>query len=596
MPQKSNAREAAFERLRNQFEQRRQEKANWLAKHVAEVDIEEFTHEPLQGQGHNNAVSFELCGALPPTVRHYGRDVASWVAIGHAERQAAKELIAKQKTADQAAIEAMANSVRSPKPGTDHRFRVIPPEAEDSQRDCGEMSPERYQIQAQSSSATPRFTGAAAQSWEARITDFYRRWEMRRNEEHCAEVKAEKMEEDEHRMNLVRAIRFGNVHIKREEVIRTEAKRLDIRMSHKEYKKNLEVELTRQALEKKDYLSKIQEDARSKKEKIKLQKSARETANGFSSQGLSLEKTCRRIDLWKGRVQEHTAASGRIAEEKQQRLARSGRLASHRALCEAQARKVEAETRRNDKYLMQLAKERVKHDADEVRRKVAEEREHEKYLREKRNQFEQINFEAQRTDLDAGGYERTLNALKELAEGVKVHGSMMKEALEQVHAQAEIFDEDGDIIPLLDMEPQVRAALGCTSHTSPKDLAELFPDLPEDKVDYPDEGSQQEEVEQFYDAFDESPTVASARGRTRFFAETPSTRAPTRTPKTPSRPCSRPSRRSPSPLLVRPMIDLCQQASGQVSSVPKKGIVVGDTPQSLGALRMIRRTGPLIKR
>jgi len=602
MPSKCHPREVAFERLRNQFEYRRQEKASWLAKHVAEVDIEEFTREPAQGQGRNDAVSFELCGALPPTVRHYGRDVASWVAIGHAERLAAKELIEKQKSADKAAIEALANSVRSPrsletKPssfgGLDQRFRSLPPETEFSQRSFDEYSPEQSQIQAQSSSATamhqPCFTGAAAQSWEARITDFYRRWEVRRNEEHCSEVLAEQLEMDEYRQDQARAIKFGNAHVKREEAIRKEAKRLDIRTSHREYKRNLEEEINRQAMERQEHLSKVREDNRNEKDKAGVLKSARETANGFISQGLSLEKTCRRIDLWKGRVQEHTVASERIAEEKVQRSGRSGRLASYRALCEAQKRKVEVEHNRKDKYLMKLAKEKVRHDTDEVRRHVAEEHDKEQYLREKRRQFELIALESQRSGLDACGYERTLGALKDLAEGVKIHGNMMKEALHNTSAQTEVFDEDGDVIPLLDTAPQVRAALGCaTSHTSSNYLEELFPNLPEDEEDATEEGTRHLEAEEYANIFDDCP-----RGRSIPFSETPSTRAATRSPKTPSRPCSRPSRQSPSPLLVRPMIDLWQQASGHVSSVPKKG---KREVQSLAALRMIRRTGPLVKR
>jgi hypothetical protein len=458
---------------------------------------------------------------------------------------------------------------------------------------------DQSQIQAQSSSATavqqPCFTGAAAQSWEARITDFYRRWEVRRNEEHYSEAKAEQLEIDEQRLDKVRAIRFGNSHVKREQAIRIEAKRLDARMSRREYKRSMAEEIHRQALERREHLSEMRENYRREKENVGSRRSARDAASAFLSQGLSLEKTCRRIDLWKGRVQEHAAASEKIAGEKVQRMARSGRIASYRALCEAQKRKLDAEQRRTEQYMMKLAKERVQNDADEVRRRVAEEREHELYLREKRREFEQINLEAQRSGVDANGYEQTLSALKELAEGVKVHGDMMKEALHGTSGQLDDFDEDGDVMPFLDTAPQVRAALGCTtSHTSAKELEELFPNLLEDEDDHGVDATGHLEVEEYDNVFDDSSEAPSPQGRS--VLDTPSTRAPTRTPKTPSRPCSRPSKKSPSPLLVRPMIDLRQQASGHDSSVPKKGRPGGEAVQSLAALRMIRRTGPFIKR
>merc|ERR1711933_66051 len=137
-----------------------------------------------------------------------------------------------------------------------------------------------------------------------------------------------------YRRDAVRAISFETAHVKREEAIRKEAKRLEIRMSHREYKKNIEAELKRQTFERRDHLSKVQEAYHNEKEKNSVKKSTREVANAFISQGLSLEKTCRRIDLWKGRVQEHTVRSAKIAEEKVQRLAHSARHASYRALCE----------------------------------------------------------------------------------------------------------------------------------------------------------------------------------------------------------------------------------------------------------------------
>jgi hypothetical protein len=296
-------------------------------------------------------------------------------------------------------------------------------------------------------------------------------------------------------------------------------------------------------------------------------------------------------------MEAHATASKRIEQEKVQRAACTARHASQRALQEAQRRKVEGQQRRKDVYLMKTAKEKVKSEADAIRQRVAEELDLERHIRSKRAEFEELAAVKNRAwRPDVGGYEHTLNALRDLAEGVRLHsmqgrGSSQVLAVEDGNAKEQHGSDDGEpeeTPPLLDVEPRVLSAFKRSASPSvastPRPICDLFPDLPEEDDDLPQPNIG--EAESCNNILQSSFTPAST------FALTPQL-GETAAPATPGRRCS--SRKSPPPLLVRPLIDLRQQAGGQASPVPNRSARPGSV-QSLAAIRRIRRTGPIISR
>lgn len=616
LPTPGAARMASFDRTRRQFEWRRQERADWLSRNIAEVDIEEFTHEPAKGSSSSTVMAFELCGALPPTVSHTRNDVAVWSAIGRSENQAAKELIERNKAMDKARIDALVQSVRAPRNDLDKSQHALRQASKDScqmprpplplhEEVATQVSVESVGLQnltsgsAEIGSAASVAPSPGARNWESRITDFYRRWEARCNEEHADEENCRQLEEQESKCQKVRALHFEHAHEKRQHAITEAAKRFDRVYDHKEYKQNVQKELDQQNLQGHEYKKQLYQQERERVSRARSSKSARESVNAFVAQQSSLAKTCNSIDLWKARLHAKAAATVRAEEQQEQRAACSARYASRRALQEAQKRKVDAQMHRKQTYLIQTAKEQVKTEAQIVRNRVGAELELKRHIKGQREELDAITAENMEAEQDIAAYERTLAALRDLAGGVR-HGEIL-EALspdpddsQDEALRAEQESHAANIQPLLDAEPRILAALsgGSLGKPSPVDLLHDFPALPPshehlaetDAGGWPAQSARDD---------DETPWPAPCVSR-----------VPTReaaTPRSPARPWSN---GAAPPLLVRPLVDLRQQVDHSSSmrprtspaQPPKKGKLRPDTGDSLGALRRIRRTGPLVRR
>jgi hypothetical protein len=448
---------------------------------------------------------------------------------------------------------------------------------------------------AETGRATPTPCAPGARAWESRITDFYRQWEIRRNEEKNQEGKLMNEGKREKQHQKVRNFQFARSHGQREEAIRHAAKRLDMMYDHKEYKQNIQCELDIQDEDRQERCQQIADGEQERRRRAGHSKKAREAANAFVAQRHTLEKTCRRIDLWKTRLQDKAEAAHRAEQEKEQRAACSARHASHRALEEAQKRKVDAQLRRKEDYLHKLALDKVKDAEAEIRDRVAAERDLMRAIKDHREELESIRAESA---AGLGGdaienYEHTIASLRELAKKVKVQS-------EDLVSSWQADPDDPDVAsrleqtqpafqPMPDALPRVSAALsgGALGRASP---VEDFLDLGTSRHSF------QQQVEylesQGVRAFMEDESTPWPMPCAPMM-DSPSPRGIS-TSRSASRPCT--ARTEPSPLLVRPLVDLHQQVGIRTARAPKKGNSRPSSQQSLAALRRIRRTGPLVKR
>jgi len=611
IPVPGAARMAGFERLRGQFARRKRDQANWLSKNIAEVDIEEFTHDPPapqgpQGSRDRKAISFELCGALPPTVSHKEQDVAIWKAIGHAERQAAKDIIEKQKAEDKARIDASVQSVRWPRSIADKSCDVFCQGASDRARTpcspfddsqvSGQVSDElesmvdsvagmsrSQNLQGVSSLdfEVPASMSCApgARNWESNITDFYRRWEAHNDEEHADEARVKKEEMYNRQCEKVREKHFHRKHDQRALAIVETARRVETNFEHREEKLNREFEVQRQRSERQEYQTRLIQDERIRARRGLRSRENREVANAFVAQRMSLDKTCKKIDLWKGRLQDKAEAARKVEGEKEVRDALSRRAAAKRTLQEAQKRKVDGQQERKQRYLVKLAGDQVRNDAKAVRDRVAEMRTIDRSVRTQREELLAVTSESNQGQQDVDSYERTLAALRDLAQGVRIHGQVAEEPWAWEEGSKTTTPSPRHLVPepLPDTEPRVRAALagGALGTSSP---VMLFSDS--------DDAAVEAHVKETPIPDDVTPWPAPCA----LMMSARDSRASARDTCTPR--TSRSARGlAPSPLHVRPLVDLRHQVSRPHTSpaVPKKG-------ESLSALRAIRRTGNIVRR
>lgn len=602
---------AGFDRLRGQFERRRRDQADWLSRNIAEVDIEEFTQDPAQGS--SVVTSFELCGALPPTVTHMEKDVVVWATIGRAERQAAKELVERQRAADKLRIDELRHSAHGPRTGGMRLDSQDPGRPPQSLVHDTEISPQV----SMESAAMENFSGEVldpgtpgARNWESRITDFYRRWEARCQDEKEAEVKELQAEAHDQQMQKVREIHFTRNHEKATAAIRTAAKRFDVIYDNKEYKQNIRKEIARQDLERREQNATKNDAEHNRVKRAQVQKDSLNLANAFVAQRGSLEKTCKKIDLWKSRATDKAQAAERAELEKTQRAASSARAASQRALQEAQGRKVDGQLQRKQKYLVKIARDQVKKEATETREHVAAERDLERELICQRAELDAIRVDSRQGQHDIASYENTLTSLRELADKVRTHNAdaldawqaapMSWKAPPKAVADQEQDPSATEAHALSDAEPRIRAALvgGLLGAASPLELFADFQPL--------DDYNPQQFDDIDHNHFTDMRNNLDSRNVDEATTPWPMACAPmrrdTNTPRTASRPwtSSRPgttsTRRAPSPLYVTPLTDLRQQVGSHSARAPKKGDARPATMQSLAALRMIRRTGPVVRR
>lgn len=628
LPVPGAQRMAGFDRLRKQLETRRQLQTSSLSRSIAEVDIEEFTLEPQHGADGSNICEFNLRGALPPTVSQK-RDVSVWTAIGRAEAQAAKELIERNKAEEKARIDALAKSVRASRTREEIAKENLRPKstgrgisqrrpsgAGDSVEYAQESSVESVAVMQNLSSQSAPATSSnsvmpcapGAHSWESRITDFYRRWEDHRNEERAVDVKCKMQEEHEQQCKHVHRIHFERNHNRRIDHIINEASRFDVAILNREYKQSLKDEFVRQESARREAKTEQYERARSRVEKSRAAKETRELANSFIAQQSSIAKTCTSLDLWKHKLHKKARAAANAEFMKEERAASSRRHAAQRVLAEAQKRKVDGQMERKDRYLIKISGDATEARAQAVRDRVSAELNLKRHLKQKRGELQLIESgEGHEAGEDVANYEHTLAALRDLAIGVRERGEIMKGLTPSPEPPASEADLESKEVgppamqPLLEAEPRIKAMLanGALGRASPVDFG--FEDL--------DENDSWDAHDDFIrDDIDQTPwpescapctsqqsTVHSARERRELHSP--------QTPRTPGKPCGRKS--APSPLLVRPLVDIRQQIDQTTMMMrpqttpakpPRLEKVRGDNIDNLVALRKIRRTGPLVKR
>jgi hypothetical protein len=255
-----------------------------------------------------------------------------------------------------------------------------------------------------------------------------------------------------------------------------------------------------------------------------------------------------------------------------------------------------------------MATDNVKKAAQDVRDRVAVER---MIAIEQDNQREELEIIAAQTtkevQQDISAYEQTLVALKDLASKVRGFNSDVVDNWKAASAGAalEADELDSTLQSMPDAEPRVRAILagGVLATAEP---GNLFPDIPPDA----DVSEPQERLgRDVHPSADSEATPwpmpcavhTSAERDALLYRDSITPRAPSCPP---LRPHSRPrsTRTAPSPLLVRPLVDLRQQVGPQTARVgtaparvPNKGASRPGTGR-LSAIRQIRRTGPVVTR
>lgn len=391
------------------------------------------------------------------------------------------------------------------------------------------------------------------------------------------------------------------IHNQRADAIITAADRLGEVCDNKGDRQSIRDEVDRQEAERLAAKSKLYHQEHDRVNRARANKASREAVNSFVAQQSSLAKTCNSIDLWKARLHNKAAAAQRAEEEKQQRAASTARHATQRALQEAQQRKVDGQMQRKQKYLIKISRDAVRNEAQQIRDRVGAELDLKRLFQKQQTELANIT-NGHMTDVCS--YERTLAALRDLAAGIKEGQTLQAIAdvadhKDEEEAQRYTPDCPVEVEPLVDTEPRVLAALagGGLGKPSPVDLY-----LGAAGVPGPLQHSQtamESDIEWMVPPGrdeDETPWPMPCAPRL------PSAREAS-TPRSAARASSR--RNAPSPLLVRPLVDLRQQVGQTATQMrphtspaqpPNKGKLRPDSVESLRALRMIRRTGPIVKR
>lgn len=595
-----------FEFMRRQFEYRRQAQADEHARAMAEVDTEQFQHDPPHINGMmtgGNSINLELCGALPPTCNRRGFDVAASTAIVRSEKEAARELIRIRREADAARITQSAESVRkratgscdppaSARPVVDSpsppQLSPIASSATVGDLDFEQSVQSVELVKTKKAISSNDTLQSPMRHWEARIAEFYDKWEAQKYAEEARKARERDDEEQTERNKQVREYHFALNHRNRENKITAARKRMNLNEAHERYRDEVEVKLAENTIARKHLLANCQSAAAQRREKAEAVQTARTKALGFLSQGALIEKTCRLMDAKKVRAQEREQACERVSEIQEKRVAQAARARSRRALLEAQQRVRDASHRGRVLYMAKQARVRQEQREEEVRQRIAAERDFKACVQAARGELEKHDqlYKAENSDLQR--YEESLAVLRDLAQSVQDHGrriiSSASGHTDDLGDQDPLAELPPQLRPMSSAEPRVRAMLGLSA-TPEDDETAWSPETPTSPANA------------LCSSVDKSISRGSTRASPRAMDQsspsgrTDSSIVATPTPRPPSRPRSQ---MSVSPLVVRPLHAICQSSHGKRSRTPNKAAASKDL-QSLAYLRKIRQTGPLVK-
>lgn len=561
-----------FERLRTQFERRRQAQFAELARAMGEVDVRMFTESSSPGHG-GGLPEFQLRGALPPTAGRRGRDVAAAAAISRGEKQAALELLARGREAERAASSAAAQLVR-----------------------------EAAAAAARPRSARRASTGAAAASpaspaWEEQLGEFHRQAEFQRDEALLAEGRAEQSARRGAQREQVQRENFERRHKHREAAIVAESKRQRRRAEFDEYKSKVELQIEEAQRERQGEVDLARQQAQARRAKSLEKRAVANALRDFKLRHGMLDKTCRTMDALKIKAMLAETTRHKADRHREEQSMRSQQLEHQQLLCRAEQRARDEQDRNRLRFLLRSQRACDEQQVGEARQRIRAQHVFDLFLREARAELVEREGRDLAESHDMEAYQRTLAAFRSLADGVRQQSARLRSASTEQGAEegSEGFaegpaEEERRVSPLLPAEPRVREALLARPRGAEESVAET-----EDAFEEIFKGFSHEEDEEAAGA--PSSAVLPVSGG-------PLGRAHVMPPHLPALPATVP----PPPLqsavtpvvltpreLIAPLLTARAFRAPQAPAADGVGGRSRNDVQSFAALRMIRRTGPLIK-
>lgn len=439
---------AGFERMRTQFQDRRQAHFNELERAMGEVDTSVF----LDGRaGVGVAPDFALRGALPPTTSARVQDVATSVAITRGEKQAARELIAQGQEAERAAKDQAIELVKSGAIGN-------PPVSSPT-----------------SQALVTKDNGQ--KGWEKDLAAFYRQAESERTAANTAKNLAKQEAEVAALKERIERTVFERKHFQREADITTKIKTLRRRAEFDQYRNNTQEQLNDAKQKQQTELEKKKEQVRQQKAKTKARKEFANLQKDFVLRHGMLDKTCRQVDAANIAADLASDTIARSHMHRERFAAKSRLLESRRALVKAQ--EMARNENERDRHRFLYTQRRMKED-EEVRSRRENQRANkvfDKFLRDARNEVVSKSQDQIWDAEELSVYENTLAAFQELADGVRSHSQRLATYLNeskpksretqeksewddefaQLHQEGEEDYQDPSYVdPLLPAAPRVR--------------------------------------------------------------------------------------------------------------------------------------------
>lgn len=624
----------AFDRLRSQFERRRIEQHDELTRAMYAVDINLFM-EDVQPGANSAAPEFQLRGALPPTVGFRGAvDIPVAAAIGHTERLAARELIARHKEEDQEKVSQAAQAVRADVSKAHEAVRAArrrheapsdlplglrPGIAFIEESSVGDDSPrhvhdddDRPTSACSRNSRTrtgdypPSMVGSPVAKGHIRdlerdIEDYYGKLEADEDRTHIVSEVERQSKSRSKQYDAVRKCHFERRHRKREAAITMECNRRRSQEAFYDYRATVELQLFEKNEDKLEKKEQVARDIQERRARTAARKSAAASMKDFSMRHGALDKTCRQYDVRKIKHQDKLRTCERADAHREVWDARAQQIASRRTLCQAQRKLKDQEDQDRIRFLIRRQKGCEEQQVEERRERIRAQHAFDDYLRSAQKELTAREEEAAASG-DVETYEKTLAALRDLAEGVRKQGMNMRAAIEGDLTSADGNLEspavaEGQQDALQPVEPRVRSALAAAGIEEEIYLEQpMFSDenprwditsreaFTADSVENP--------VPRLFPQFSALPPVSAAvlplapGGTSAFEATLTSKEAALPSVRTASR------QGEPLPLSARPCLALNQQ----VDPLSDTGRVARRQAQSLAALRRVRRTGPFSAR
>eukprot|EP00927_Polykrikos_kofoidii_P048015 TRINITY_DN42260_c0_g1_i1.p1 TRINITY_DN42260_c0_g1~~TRINITY_DN42260_c0_g1_i1.p1 ORF type:complete len:674 (+),score=127.88 TRINITY_DN42260_c0_g1_i1:168-2189(+) len=619
-----------FDGLRQQFEQRRKTYNENMRRAVAQSDVEVFAADRPSGAV-GATLTYSLDGALPPTTpSRKVVDIANLSAIGHSEHDAAKQLIEKQREADEAETKKRAEATRAAR-GTLPKTTPAPstqctiggsrpaPRAALARIDRGnDVAPQEVDDDSTDEAVYQCSDGNWA-DWEDRVIDFHRQAEIEADEEKLAEARARKIARDQRQRESVQKRDFEKKHMAAEAAIANESERRKKRQAHWDFKEDLQKSRNKGLAEQHARNAACRDEVRA----CRARAAARQNMAGanctFSGRFFLVESTCEKVDrdTWKDEAK--AQARKNLNRIKQASNFRGQHLKSRQALCNAEAKERQRMDRQLRTFLLCKEKENRLRDAHVSQNRIQADRSFKMLLKNlvqetlEQNPIAGSDSSATAAHVDVETYRQTLANFEELNRCVREHSLKVRATVEATGAAPPIphlLQQESLQKVLEPVGGRVHSALERTVSTcSPGDGGAGGSFVPEEEVWGSPCNSLSIETRTGSAAprLHTAPAAASrgteskveweqdsVSGKDMFCVagETPAVR---RTPPT-SKPAwhrVEPIRSADSPLTVRPTDSVknpfvTANLSKPTSPRSRREI------QSLAALRRIRRTGPLV--